>query len=101
METGLHHPVPTLRPPRSDQHRERGAMKRLAVGAVALVLLLAGCGTGVEDEKGWNKALERGYPCSELVDIARDLPSSIDPQQVVEDLRGAGCEPPSATTAKS
>ena len=27
-------------------------MKRLAVGAVTLVLLLAGCGTGVQDEKG-------------------------------------------------
>jgi hypothetical protein len=72
-------------------------MKRLAVGAVALVLLLAGCGTGVQDEKGWNKALKRGYPCTELLDIAQDLPSSIDPQNVAEDLRRAGCEPPSPT----
>lgn len=71
-------------------------MRRLAVGAVSLVLLLAGCGTGVQDEKGWNKAIKRGYPCTELVDIARDLPSSFDPQEVAEDLRRAGCEPPSA-----
>ncbi len=76
-------------------------MKRLAVGAVALVLLLAGCGTGVQDEKGWNKALKRGYPCHELVDIARNLPSSIDPDKVAEDLRRAGCEPPAATTGQS
>ena len=75
-------------------------MKRLAVGAVALVLLLAGCGTGVKDEKGWNKALERNYPCSELIDIAVDLPASIDPQKVAEDLRRAGCEAPSATTGR-
>ena len=72
-------------------------MKRLAVGVVTLVLLLAGCGTGVEDEKGWNKALKRGYPCSELLDIAQDLPSSADPPQVAEDLRRAGCHPLSPT----
>lgn len=69
-------------------------MKRLAFGAVAVVLGLAACGTGVKDEKGWNKVLERGYPCSELLDVAQDLPSSIDRQKVVEDLRRAGCEPP-------
>ena len=73
-------------------------MKRLAVGVVTLVLLLAGCGTGVEDEKGWKKALKRGYPCNELLDIAQDLPSSVDPHKVAEDLRRAGCEPPSTTT---
>ena len=72
-------------------------MKRLAVGAVTLVLLLVGCGTGVQDEMGWNKALTRGYPCNELLDIAQDLPSSVDPQKVAEDLRRAGCEPPSHT----
>ena len=72
-------------------------MKRLAAGAVALVLLLAGCGTRVEDEKGWNRALERGYPCAELLDIAQDLPSSIDPQNVAADLRRVGCDAPSAT----
>lgn len=72
-------------------------MKRLTFGAVTLALLLAGCGTGVQDEKGWNKALERGYPCTELLDIAQDLPSSIDPRKVAQDLRRAGCEPPSLT----
>jgi hypothetical protein len=76
-------------------------MKRLAAGAIALALTLAACGTGVQDEKGWNKALERGYPCSELLDIAKGLPSSIDPRKVAEDLRKAGCEPPSATTGGS
>lgn len=74
-------------------------MKRLTVGAVTLVLLLAGCGTGVQDEKGWNEVLKRGYPCSEVLDIAQDLPSSLDRQKVTEDLRRAGCEPPSPTTA--
>ncbi len=76
-------------------------MKRLAVGAVALVLTLAACGTGVEDEKGWNKVLKRGYPCSELIDVAQDLPSSVDRVKVVEDLRRAGCEPPTAFTGQS
>ena len=70
------------------------AMKRLAVAVVALVLLLAACGTGVKDEKGWNKALSRDYPCSELVDIAEDLPSSVNPEKVAADLRQRGCEPP-------
>ncbi len=74
-------------------------MKRLAAGAAALVLALAACGTGVEDEKGWDKVLERGYPCSELIDVANDLPSSVDRVKVAEDLRRAGCEPPPAMTA--
>ena len=72
------------------------SFKRLAVAVVALVLALAACSTGVKDEKGWNKALTKGYPCSELLDIAEDLPSSVDPQKVAEDLRRAGCEPPAA-----
>ncbi len=72
-------------------------MKRLAVVGLALTLTLAGCSTGVKNEKGWNKALTRGYPCSELLDIAEDLPSSVDPQKVAEDLRQAGCEPPATT----
>ncbi len=69
------------------------AFRRLAAAAVALLLLLAACGTGVEDQKGWRKALERNYPCEELLDIARKLPSSMNRQQVNEDLRRAGCEP--------
>ena len=71
--------------------------KRVAAGAVAAVLLAGGC-TGVRDEKGWDKAVKRAYPCSELLDIAEDLPSSIDPQKVADDLRRAGCEPPSPQT---
>lgn len=73
-------------------------MRRLAVGAVALILLLTGCGTGVQDQKGWNKAVKRGYPCSELLVIARGLPSSVDPEKVADDLRRAGCEAPSGST---
>lgn len=64
----------------------------LAAAAVTLTLALAGC-TGVEDEKGWRKALTRGYPCSELLDIAEDLPTSVDPAMVDEDLRQRGCDP--------
>ena len=78
------------RSPKSRRRRDGVA----AVAAAVLVLGLAACGTGVKDEKGWNKALARGYPCSELLDIAEDLPSSVDPQKVAEDLRRAGCEPP-------
>ena len=75
---------------------ERRAIKRLGVAAAAaaLVLALAGCSTGVKDEKGWNKARTRDYPCRELVDIADDLPSSVDPEKVAQDLRERGCEPP-------
>ena len=76
-------------------------MKRLAAAAVALVLALAACGTGVEDEKGWDKVLKRGYPCSELIDVAQDLPASVDRVKVAEDLRRAGCEPPPAFTGQS
>ena len=76
-------------------------MKALAAGAVALILALAACGTGVEDEKGWNKVLERGYPCRELIDVAQDLPASVDRVKVAEDLRQAGCEPPPALTGQS
>ncbi len=74
-------------------------MRRVAVAAVAAVLALAACGTGVKDEKGWNKVLERGYPCSELLDVAQDLPSSVDRQKVAEDLRRAGCELPAGWPA--
>jgi hypothetical protein len=70
-------------------------MRRVVVGAVATLLLVSGC-TGVRDEKGWDKAVKRGYPCSELLDIAEDLPSSVDPRKVADDLRRAGCEPPAA-----
>ncbi len=73
-------------------------MKGLAAAAVALVLGLAACGTGVDDEKGWDKVLKRGYPCSELIDVARDLPYSVDRVKVAEDLRQAGCEPPPSVT---
>ena len=76
------------------------AMTRRATAAVVVVVFLAACGTGVEDEKGWNKALERGYDCTELLDIAGDLPSSMDPAKVAEDLRRAGCEPLPTTTAR-
>ncbi len=68
-------------------------MKALAAAAVALILGLTACGTGVEDEKGWNKVLKRGYPCAELIQVAEDLPASIDRVKVAEDLRRAGCEP--------
>jgi hypothetical protein len=71
-------------------------MKRIAVVALTLALSFAGCGTGVKDEKGWNKVLTRGYPCSELIDVAQDLPSSVDREKVAQDLRNAGCEVPAA-----
>jgi hypothetical protein len=70
-----------------------GVARWLAVAAVALVLVLTGCGTGVEDEEGWRKVLERNYSCEELLDVADGLPSSIDRQRVAEDLRRAGCDP--------
>lgn len=73
-------------------------MKGLAAAAVAVVLGLAACGTGVKDEKGWDKVLKRGYPCSELIDVAQHLPSSVDPVKVADDLRRAGCEPPPPIT---
>ncbi len=73
-------------------------MKALAAAAVALIVGLTACGTGVEDEKGWNKVLKGGYPCAELIDVALDLPASIDRVKIAEDLRGAGCEPPSSIT---
>ena len=79
-------------------------MRRLAVTlvvALMLVLSLGACGTGVKDEKGWNKALTRGYPCTELLDIAENLPAKIDPRKVAADLRGAGCEPPAALTGQN
>ena len=75
-------------------------MKALAAAGVALVLGLAACGTGVEDEKGWDKVLRRGYPCTELIDVALDLPASVDRVQVAEDLRRAGCEPPPSITGQ-
>ncbi len=76
-------------------------MKRLVGAAVALVLALGACGTGVDDEKGWNKVLERNYPCSELIDVAEGLPSSVDRVKVAEDLRRAGCEPPPGFTGQA
>ncbi|HEX6597219.1 MAG TPA: hypothetical protein VF045_09800 [Acidimicrobiales bacterium] len=68
------------------------ASRYLAAAAVTVTLALAGC-TGVQDEKGWRKALTKDYPCSELIDIAEDLPSSVDPEMVDEDLRQRGCDP--------
>ncbi len=70
-----------------------------AVAVAALILGLSACGTGVVDEKGWNKALKRGYPCAELIDIAAGLPPSVDRGKVADDLRRAGCEPHSAPAA--
>lgn len=78
----------------------QASFKGLAAAAVALLLTLAACGTGVEDEKGWNKVLKRGYPCAELIDVAQDLPSSVDRVKVAEDLRQAGCEPAASITGQ-
>lgn len=64
-----------------------------AVLASAALLTLTACSTGVKDEEGWNKVLERDYDCAELVDVARDLPEKVDRAQVNEDLRARGCEP--------
>lgn len=64
----------------------------LVAAAVSVTLVLTGC-TGVQDEKGWRKALSKDYPCSELLDIAEDLPSSVDRQMVDADLRERGCDP--------
>ena len=71
-------------------------MKTVAAAAVAMILALSACSTGVDDEKGWNKVLKRGYPCAELIDVAEGLPSSVDSAKVAADLRRAGCEPPSS-----
>jgi hypothetical protein len=76
-------------------------MKAVAAAAVALILGLSACGTGVDDEKGWNKVLKRGYPCAELIDVAEGLPSSIDRVKVADDLRRAGCEPLHPLPAKA
>jgi hypothetical protein len=75
-------------------------MKAVAAAAVALILGLSACGTGVDDEKGWDKVLKRGYPCAELIDLAEGLPTSVDRVKVADDLRRAGCEPPSSITGK-
>ena len=74
-------------------------MKALAAAAVALILGLTAC-TGVKDEDGWEKVLKRGYPCAELIDVAEDLPASVDRVKVAEDLRQAGCEPTPAITGQ-
>ncbi len=68
------------------------AARHLAAAALTVALVLTGC-TGVQDEKGWRKALTKDYPCSELLDIAEDLPSSVARQMVDEDLRQRGCDP--------
>lgn len=64
----------------------------LAAVALAGVLALSAC-TGVKDEKGWRKVLTKDYPCEELLDVAADLPSSVDPAMVDADLRERGCDP--------
>ncbi len=69
-------------------------MKRPALAAVTVILAVAACGTGVKDDERWNMVFKRSYPCTELIDVAEDLPSSIDRVKVAEDLRRAGCEPP-------
>ena len=75
-------------------------MKAVAAAAVALILGLGSCGTGVDDEKGWEKVLKRGYPCAELIDVAEGLPTSVDRGKVADDLRRAGCEPPSSISGQ-
>ena len=94
MEASFTQPVP------ASPDRERRAMTTLAAPAVALILAVSACSTGVDDEKGWDKVLKRGYPCAELIDVAEGLPSSVDPVKVANDLRLAGCEPPSSITAR-
>lgn len=74
-----------------------GRLRWLAFAALPAALALGACGTGVDDEEGWQKVLERDYPCEELLDVAEGLPSSIDRRRVAEDLRRAGCEPPPST----
>ena len=68
-------------------------LRRAAAALAVLSLLLAGCSTGVEDEDGWRKILERDYPCEELLDVARKLPASVDRETVEADLRAEGCDP--------
>ena len=67
--------------------------RRWLAVVVVLAVALAGCRTGVRDEDGWEKVLDRGYSCAELRDVAEDLPSSVDRGRVDEDLRKAGCQP--------
>lgn len=61
------------------------------VGLLVVGLLAGGCSTGVEDIEGWRKAVARGYPCSELREIADGLPASVDREEVDADLRERGC----------
>ena len=68
------------------------AARSLAAAALAGVLAFTAC-TGVRDEEGWRKALTKNYPCEELLDIAADLPSDVDPEMVADDLRARGCDP--------
>ena len=68
-------------------------VRAVAVLAGAALLMLTACSTGVMDEEGWNKVLERDYDCAELVDVARDLPENVDRAQVNKDLEARGCQP--------
>lgn len=66
---------------------------RIAVLALAATVALTSCvGTGVRDYEAWQKAVEIGQPCSELFDVRRKLPESVDRKAVDEDLRRIGCE---------
>ena len=71
----------------------RPVVRLVAVALAALSLLLAGCSTGVEDEDGWRKVLEKDYPCQELLEVAGKLPASVDREMVEADLRAEGCDP--------
>ena len=85
---------------RSSSGKAANRVIRGSAATVVTLAVLAGCSTGVDDEKGWRKVLDRNYPCAELVDIARDLPASVDTRMVTEDLRRAGCEPPANGPAR-
>ncbi len=66
-------------------------LRRSAALFASASLVLAACSTGVRDEEGWQKVLERDYQCEELLDVARDLPESFDRKQINHDLRRRGC----------
>jgi hypothetical protein len=70
---------------------ERSMRLKRGLAAVVLALGLAACvSTGVDTYEEFRSALERGAPCSELID-QRDGLSGVDREKATADLEEMGC----------
>lgn len=65
-------------------------------GVLATLLVLAGCGIGVNTYGEFRGAVKSGASCEQLFDIRANFDSATDLERIDGDLRRIGCDSPGA-----